>query len=78
MNFTQKKYGKFMWISNREIKVSKIFAFTESKAAFLKSITDVDYKNLALLWPLLRRKKMKDCGPYLHTKVALIMQFQGT
>ena len=23
-------------------------------------------------------KKMKDCGPYLNTKVALIMQFQGT
>ena len=50
MNFTQKKYRKFMWISNREIKVSKIFAFTESKAAFLKSITDVDYKNLELLY----------------------------
>jgi hypothetical protein len=60
-----------MWISNREIKASKIFAFTESWAAFLKSITDVDYKNLALLWPLLRRKKNEG----LHTVLAYYSSF---
>ena len=41
--------GNKIPVNNIEVKVSNIFAFTESKAAFLKSIMYVDYKNLALL-----------------------------